>query len=291
MNILELRKKYYNKIDSFDFDIIISLILKKPREFVLTYPDKKLTKIQLQKIESLIKRRGNNEPLAYLTGGKEFYSNKFIVNKNVLVPRPETEIMVEEALYHIKQNQKHKTVIDVGTGSGCIIISLAKELRNKKNINYFGLDISSEALKIAKKNAKINKVDKKIKLIKSDLLTKIGNWKLKIGNSVIVTANLPYLTAKQIKNSPSIKKEPRLALIAGSDGLKYYKKLFKQIRDIQNKNPEIEFTIFCEIDPSQVNPIKQLTKNTLDKNYTTYIKKDLRGLSRFAIIKKKRAVK
>ncbi|MDA3840504.1 MAG: peptide chain release factor N(5)-glutamine methyltransferase [Patescibacteria group bacterium] len=290
MTIQDLRKKYYQKIDSFDFDILVSLVLKKPRVYILTYPEKKLSLIQVKKLESLIRRRKNNEPLAYILGEKEFYSNKFIVNKNVLVPRPETETMVDEALRRVTQNMKPTTVIDVGTGSGCIIISIAKKLKKRKNINYLGLDISNEALSVAKKNAKLNLVEKKISFIKNDLLSNIQGSLITNHNSIIITANLPYLTAEQIMKSPSIKREPRLALLAGTDGLKYYRKLFKQIRELQNKNPELEFTILCEINPSQVNLIKQLTKSILDKKYTTYIKKDLRGLSRFAIIKKEKAV-
>ena len=286
MTIFELKKKYYQKIDSFDFDILIAFILKKNREFILSYPEKKLANKQIEKLENLIKRRQKNEPLAYLLGEKEFFSNKFIVNKDVLVPRPETEIMVEEAIKHATDNTQHVTVIDVGTGSGCIIISLAKELEKRKNTDFYGLDISTKALAMARKNAKLNKVDTKIKFIKSDLLTNIHKSQIANRKSIIITANLPYLTAKQIQDSPSIKKEPRLALVAGNDGLKYYKKLFKQIKVLNKNNPKPDFTIICEIDPSQKNSIKSLSKNIFDNNYSINIKKDLRGLERFAILKK-----
>ena len=291
MNISELRKKYYQKIDSFDFNILLAFVLKKSRVFILSYPEKKLTNKEIEKLKKLINRRQKNEPLAYILGEKEFFSNKFIVNKDVLIPRPETEMIVEETINLITCNEKSKTVIDIGTGSGCIIISLAKEFKNRKNIDFYGFDISTKALAVARKNAKLNEIDTKVKFIKSDLLSKIK--KSEIGNrksEIVITANLPYLTARQISNSPSIKKEPRLALIAGNDGLKYYRKLFKQIKILDNNNSELNFIILCEIDPSQKKSIELLSKNILGDSYSLQIKKDLRGLVRFAILEKKRAV-
>ncbi len=285
MTIKDLRSKYYKKIDFFDFDILVALVLDKTRVFVLSHPEYKLNTLEYNKIERLFKRRTNNEPLAYIIGRKEFFSNEFIVNKNVLIPRPETEIMVELALEKIKQSKEKKIIIDTGTGSGCIIISLAKKLKNSKNIDFYGLDISPKALMVARKNAKLNKIDNKINFLKSDLLLNMKESKIKNQKSkIIITANLPYLTSAQIKNSPTIKKEPRLALLAGVDGLKYYRKLFKQISIIKKSNPSQNFTIFCEIDPSQKKNLEDLTKNIFDNDSSFEIKKDLRNLNRFAII-------
>ena len=285
MTIKDLRKKYYNKIDSFDFDILVALVLDKTRVFILSHPEYKLNTSKYNKIEKLFKRRIENEPLAYITGEKEFFSNSFIVNKNVLTPRPETEIMVEMVLEKIKRSKDKKTVIDLGTGSGCIIISLAKELKNCKNIHFYALDISPKALVVARKNAKLNKVNEKIKILKSDLLSNIKKLNLKNQKSkIIITANLPYLTSTQIKKSPTIKKEPRLALLAGSDGLKYYKKLFKQISNIHKIHQKLTFSIFCEIDPSQKTTMQKLAKNIFHADFSFEVKKDLRKLNRFVII-------
>jgi len=289
MTIQNLRKKYYKKIDSFDFDILVSLVLKKPRVFVLTYPEKNLTKRQVEKLIKLIKRRCKNEPLAYLIGEKEFYSNKFIVNKDVLVPRPETEMMVDEAIQFVTQNTKHITIIDIGTGSACVIVSLAKKLKKRKNIDFYGLDISVGALRVARKNAKLNSVDKKIKFIKSDLLSSIQSLVAKSKSKIIITANLPYLTAKQIRESPSIKKEPRMALVAGCDGLKYYRTLFKQINIIEMGNSLSDISLLCEIDPSQEKSIIKLAKQTLGTDNLQTVHNDLSGRVRMVVFSKKKS--
>lgn len=287
-SIKEIYKKYNKKLDLLDMDLIISFIIKKPIEFMLTYPETKLTKIQQEKITKLIKRRLTEEPIAYILGYKEFYGFKFKVNKNTLVPRPETEMMVDEALSQIN-NKKKITIADIGTGSGCIIISLAKKLSSeypKSNFYFLGIDISKEALVVARQNAKLNKVSGKIKFLQGDLLKPIikNSKTLNTGSKIIITANLPYLTPKQVKDSPSIKKEPKLALVAGTNGLKYYRELFKQIKDLKKIKPNIDIITLCEIDPSQAKAIKELAKKELPETKTE-IKKDLAGLNRLFIIK------
>lgn len=276
-NIKDIYRKYREKLDLLDINLIISFVLKKPIEFTLAFPETKLNTNQLDKINVLMKRRLKGEPMAYILGYKEFYGLKFRVNKNVLVPRPETEMIVEEV---INCAQNNTIIIDMGTGSGCIIIALAKLLKSKK-IKFITVDISKKALNTAKQNAKLNKVNNKINFINGDLLKPIiNNKKINNNSKIIITANLPYLTPKQIKNSPSIKKEPRIALVAGSDGLKYYRQLFQQIKKLTAK----EITILCEIDPSQKKTISILAKKIIPKA-NIKIKKDLSGLSRLAIIK------
>ncbi|MDP2736815.1 MAG: peptide chain release factor N(5)-glutamine methyltransferase, partial [bacterium] len=219
-------------------EILLSKILKKPREFILAHGENKLTAEQIKNFQSLVFRRLKGEPIAYLTGHKEFYGLNFKVNKNVLIPRPETELMVEEALKLVARSSSASarqrrdgqpvTLADIGTGSGCIIIALAKQNINGK---LLATDISAKALAVARQNAKNNHVDKKIKFLKGGLLEPIVKNKLIINRQpLIILANLPYLTPTQIKNSPTIKYEPKLALAAGSDGLKYYRRLFKQIK-------------------------------------------------------------
>ena len=266
-------------------EILLSNILKKPREFILAYPEKQLTKTQITNYKLQITKRLKGVPLAYITGHKEFYGLDFYVNKYVLIPRPETELMIDEAI-RITRNVKRITLIDVGTGSGCIIITLAKLLKSKLQITNYKLlatDISRPALVIARKNAKLHKVDKKIKFLHGNLLEPILN-KPQIANGksqIIITANLPYLTPQEIKNSPTIQYEPKLALDAGKNGLKYYCQLFKQIKQITNY--KLPITVLLEIDPSQTKKIKQLAKNKLPQcKYKT--KKDLAGHNRLIIL-------
>ncbi len=294
--IQEIQKKYYGKIDLPDLELIISRVIKKPREFVLARPEHEISKNYELRIKNYVKRRINGEPIAYIFGEKEFYGLNFKVNKNTLVPRPETELMVDEAIKLRQQTADSKrqdiVFLDIGTGSGCIIISLIKNLIYSKykiqNTKFIATDISSPALRLARQNAKLHKVDKKIKFLQGNLLEPIiKNKKLKIENcKLMILANLPYLTPTQIKNSPSIQHEPKLALTAGRDGLKYYRRLLKQIKTLlSSRKFALDSRVFAimEIDPSQTAEIKKIIKDNLP-NAKVQIKKDLSGLNRFAAI-------
>ncbi|HAM87936.1 MAG: Release factor glutamine methyltransferase [Candidatus Falkowbacteria bacterium GW2011_GWC2_38_22] len=281
----------------FEAELLLSNILKKEREHILTYPNKKISQLQFKKFKTAVKQRVNNTPFAYISEYKYFYGLKFFINNNVLVPRPETEMMVEEALKYSIFNNQHSIFIDIGTGSGCIITAIVKNILDSglenSNYTFIASDISSKALATAKKNAKLNKVNRFIKFYQGNLLHPIINIinKSKIENhksQIIITANLPYLTPTQIKNSPSIQKEPHLALTAGSDGLKYYRILFKQINSIRYhlkaKCYQLPATqLILEIDHTQKTSITKLIKQELPKaNFE--IKKDLGGHYRLVII-------
>lgn len=291
---LKLLKKNGSENPHLDAELILAAVLKKPREFLFAHPEHELSALQNKKFEMLIKKRLTGVPVAYLIGHKSFYGLDFIVNKDTLVPRPETEIMVDLVTPQSRfaatgqaHNDNTKTIIaDIGTGSGCIIISTAKKLisRHPKlgSFNFLATDISPEALAIARKNAKIHGVDKRIKFFRGNLLEPIIKSRhIKPTARIIITANLPYLTPAQIKNSPSIKHEPKLALSAGPDGLKYYRRLFSQIR--QMSKVKGQRSILCEIDPSQTKKIKQLAHNELPE-HKLEIKKDLAGHDRLVVI-------
>ena len=273
------QKLQKNKIpnSSMDAEILLAHILKCSREYLITHSDKNLLNPKIRLFEKYIIRRIKGEPIAYITGHKEFYGLDFFVNKNVLVPRPETELMVEEVLEHVTHNTQHTTIIDIGTGSGCVIISLAKLL--KFEIRYLAIDISKSALTIARKNAKLHHVDKKIKFFYGDLLEPILN---NLKNHTIITANLPYLTPTQIKNSLTIQKEPKLALAAGNDGLKYYHELFNQINSVDLSSCS-HVSLYLEIDPSQKTSISKLIKQKFPQA-KFQIKKDLRDHCRLVCI-------
>ena len=277
------------KLPHFEAEILLSKILKKSREFILAHGESELTKLQIINYKLLIKPRLKGLPFAYITGEKEFYGLKFKVNKNVLIPRPETELMVDEALKLLVHSSQPVTLIDIGAGSGCIIIALAKQI---KIINYklFATDVSAKALTMAKQNARHYAVAKKIKFIKGYLLSPlIRNSLFIIPNSIfIITANLPY-GWKEWKNNSSadtigLKFEPPIALYTGKNGLELYEKLFRQIKKLLAMRCELkDIHILCEFDPRQTAKIKQLIKRKLPQA-TCQIKKDLLGLNRLAII-------
>ncbi len=226
-----------NEIDSapLDAELLLSYVLKKSKEFLYTYPDYQLTKAQLKKFKQLISRRIKYEPIAYLIGYKEFYGLKFIVNKHVLIPRPLSEQIIDNALKIIENKflirDTRYMICDIGTGSGCLIITLAKKLQEQKIINQFKLyatDISARALKVAQKNAQLHQVKKHITFLKGDLLKPLIKelaLNAKGGRVDLIMANLPYLTKTDVKKESSIKKEPQKALVGD-----FYSKLFKQIK-------------------------------------------------------------
>ena len=292
------------KIDPKEAEILLAHVIKKPREFVLAHPEFKIDDLRFKIIKKLISKRAKGEPIAYLIGHKEFFGLDFVVNKNVLIPRPDTEIMVEEVIKKFQISLPRRQagdfrfqnaiLIDVGTGSGCIPISILKNLsynpspyegeaRRGFRLQTFAIDISKKALQIARLNAKKNKV--KIKFLHGDLLEPISDLRFQISDLIIITANLPYLTTKQYHNSLSIKHEPKNALVAGKDGLRYYKKLLTQTRHLflNLKSPACrrgrEIYIFLEIDPSQTKSITLLIKKILP-NTNVQIIKDLAGLDR-----------
>ena len=255
MTIKDIIKLYRKQLDFLDIELILSYSLKKTREFVLTYPEFFITKNKNSLIMKLIKRRIAHEPIAYIVKHKEFYGLDFIVNKT-LIPRPETELLVEEIM---KNNPKNKTIVDVGTGSGNIIITLAKKIKNKNN--YIGIDISKKALVIARLNAKRIKVEKKIKFFQGNLLEPLLN-KFK-NKELIIIANLPYLSKKIYSSvSNDIKKyEPKSALYSRENGLSHYKKIIKQIIEIREKHKPISLNCLLEFSPEQKEKLEKLAKN------------------------------
>ncbi len=239
-----------------DIELIICSVLKITKEELFLLKD--LSKIDL--IDKLIERRKTGEPIAYILKNKDFFGLEFYVNKNVLIPRPETEILCEVCIKYINSNSY--TVYDIGTGSGCIAVSIAKGCPNTK---IFAIDICDKALSVAKKNTKLHQCEKQIKLIRSDLFSNITPEK----DSVIV-ANLPYIeTSYKLPRSVSF--EPKKALYGGIDGLFIYKKLLSQISKFQPK------AIFLEISDQQADPLIRLN---ISSPYTIKIYKDLSGHNR-----------
>jgi len=211
----ELRKK---KIVSsrLDSELLLSNVLNKNREEILINLDKEICKKNFYKYKEAIIRRSHSEPMAYILEEKEFWSKNFFVNSDTLIPRPETELMVEKCINIFKK--KRISILDIGTGSGCILISLLSELKDSKGV---GIDISKKALIVAKKNLKIHKMINKIKLYNKSLDDKF-NQKFDL-----IVSNPPYIRTNEIKNlKEDIKRyEPIIALDGGNDGLDLIKKV------------------------------------------------------------------
>ena len=223
MNAFEIIKFGSNllkekKISSFilDSEILLSKTLNKTRENILINLDQKINSKNISTFKEYLLRRSYNEPIAYIMGEKEFWSKKFYVSKGTLIPRPETELLVDKIL-KLYQGKKI-SILDIGTGSGCIIISILSSL---KNSNGIGIDISKNAILTAKKNALKHKLTERVKFLNKSVNIIFGK------KFDLIVSNPPYIGSKNIKNlSDDIKRhEPRIALDGGNDGLDLIKKV------------------------------------------------------------------
>ena len=211
-----------------DAEILLSLSLNKTREEILLNLEDKLNTNQINNYNKLINRRKKKEPISYITGKKHFWNSEFYVNKNVLTPRPETELLVEEVLKRYKLVNKIN-ILDIGTGSGCILISLLKQ--HKKWVGT-GIDISKMAIKVAKSNAKIQQVNNRIRFIKSDV------DKFLTGKYDLIVSNPPYINKIGYNNLDlGVKNyEPIKALYGGVDGLRIIEKIIGKSKFILKNN-------------------------------------------------------
>tara|TARA_B100001057_G_C22848249_1_gene949940 strand:+ start:394 stop:1239 length:846 start_codon:yes stop_codon:yes gene_type:complete len=213
-------KKNYIKNYQLDAELILGKVLNKSREYLLINDNKLLNEDEVKSYHHLLDRRKKNEPIAYITNEKEFWKSKFYIDKNVLIPRPDSEILLEKVLMYYK-NKKNVSVLDIGTGSGCLIISLIKE---KQNFKGTAIDISKKALKTAEYNAKIHQLDHRIKFYK----TSVDNFFK--GKYDLIISNPPYINSLKLKylDEDVYKFEPAQALEGGLDGLKIFKKILRK---------------------------------------------------------------
>lgn len=270
-----------------DVDIVIAESIGRDRAYILVHPEYRPTLWQYCKIIRALRRLDQGWPIAYITGKKEFFSLTFAINKHVLIPRSETELLVEEGVKKINNfTAKNNGIllVDVGTGSGCIPISIAKNVA--ASLDIFSIDISRLALRAARKNAGRHNVD--IRFFRGFLLSPlIKRWKKLIETKklMIITANLPYLTNEQFADEPSIKHEPKTALVADAkNGLTLYEKLFTQIIALPKNKADL--LLLCEIDPRQSSAASDLAKKYF-LNARIEIKKDLAGHDRLVLIEMK----
>lgn len=269
-------------ISPLDAEVLLAFVLGKPREFVIAHPEYRLSLLERWRFLFLVWRRGRGVPVAYLVGEKYFYGLPFFVNKHTLVPRPDTERMVEEAVAAVRElGADDFVLVDVGTGSGCIPISIAKTLQHDNIATRLALyagDVSKGALKVAKRNAERHGAD--ITFLYGNLLQPflaLSAEALAKVDSLVVTANLPYLTEEQWQAEASIRREPKLALVADDGGLALYEELFLQIT--RNTSHVSRTTVFCEIDPGQTEGMLGLVSSYFSEAKVDVVK-DLAGHDR-----------
>tara|TARA_E500000178_G_scaffold331998_1_gene365422 strand:- start:242 stop:1084 length:843 start_codon:yes stop_codon:yes gene_type:complete len=261
------------KTSLLDSEILMSQALKKDRKFLILNSNKELDNIQYQKFKKLISFRLRSKPIAYITGKKFFWKYEFKINNKVLIPRPDTELIIEQVLKTYKYKSRIN-LLEIGVGSGCIILSILKE---KKNFLGKGLDLSKDCIQLCKINAKNLKVNHRLKLYKSD----IDNFN--VGKYDLIISNPPYIKKFDLNylDKDVIKYEPRLALDGGLDGLSEIRKIIKKSSELIKKRGKF----FLEISHDQKNEVKKiLIENSFYINKTV---KDLAENDRCIISTKK----
>ena len=248
--------------------LLLQYVLDKPRQYIIVYDNKEIDKQQQWQYFVNIEKLTKGVPLQHITHRQEFMKMDFFVDENVLIPRPDTEILVEEVI-KIAQKYNSPRILDLCTGSGAIAISLKKFV---PNADITAVDISEKALEIAQKNAK--KLETKINLLKSDLFDKLDNKKFDI-----IVSNPPYIRKDEIKKlSEEVQKEPKIALDGGEDGLDFYRIITEQAINYLKTGSFLCF----EIGYNQKNDVIKIIED--DQNYkNTYCKKDLYGNDRIII--------
>ena len=247
----DLLKKKRIQSHILDSELLLSKTLNKSREEILVNLDQQINKRSFVVFKKYLQRRFNNEPVAYILGEKEFWSKKFQINKDTLIPRPETELMVEEIL---KINKKRKiSILDIGTGSGCIILSLLNVLKDSYGT---GIDISKKAIFMAKRNAIEHNLINRVKFKNVSLESYVSN------KYDLIVSNPPYIKKNDIKYlTEDIKKfEPRMALDGGNDGLDLIKKVIYKSKKIL----KLKGILALEIGNGQV---KKVSKILFDNNF------------------------
>ena len=260
-NAQSILGKKTTKTPILDSEILLSFSLNIERVSLLINLENKILKKHYEKFINLILRRKKGEPIAYIIGVKEFWKNEYIVNSNVLIPRPDSEIIVEEVLKIIPKKAS-LNILDIGTGSGCIILSILKE---RKSCLGIGIDISAKALKVAKTNAKIQQINNRIKFVNSDI------DKFYFGKYDIILSNPPYIDSFGIKYLENDIKdyEPKVALDGGINGLSCIDTVITKSHNLIKRNGKL----FIEIGNNQLDKIKKLL---IKKNfYINKIAKDL----------------
>ena len=231
-------KKNNIKSYSLDSEILLSKVIGKDRKYIILNLDKDLKKDLYLYFKKLVKERLKGKPIAYLVGKKNFWKYEFNINDKVLIPRPDTEVIIEQVL-KIFKNKSNLNFLDIGVGSGCILLSILKE---KKGFNGTGIDLNNECVELSKINAQKLGVRNRARLIKSN----VDNFSY--GKYDLIISNPPYIKKLDLKNLKKdvVNFEPRLALDGGLEGLSCFRKIIKKSSELIKNHGKLILEIACD---------------------------------------------
>lgn len=251
--------------------LLLSEVLDQPRSTVLAHPDPDLTPAQQNQLDEMVDQMRRGIPLPYVIGHWEFYRLDFQINPSVLIPRPETELLVEEALNWLSSHPSRRWAADVGTGSGCIAVSLAHQI---PDLQVLASDLSRSALNTASQNARRQGVSSRVHLLQADLLTAVEK------DFDLLIANLPYIPRPKLQQLPVYQREPTLALNGGEDGSEIIERLLSDAR----RSTAPGGMLLLEIDEDTGPKNLELSRKYFPES-EIHLKTDLSGQDRYLKIK------
>lgn len=280
MKLAELRTQCAQLIGPLDADVLIGFVLQLSRAQILSRGEEEISEADTVRIEALVARRFNREPVAYIVGEKEFWGNTFLVSPAVLIPRPETEMLVERVLAATDgRHSEPCQIIDAGVGSGAILISIALELKKRlseaqfSKCKFIGSDVSEDALRMCRKNVARHALTNHIELRRSDLLEGIP-----VCQPEIIVSNPPYIE-DDAELPPDVEAyEPQLALRAGHDGMAVIERLIAQASPRIDAGSQLVF----EIGAAQGDQVK----SHVPASFAFSLEKDLAGMDRVVTVRK-----
>jgi release factor glutamine methyltransferase len=275
----KLKNERANASPMLDAQLILAHILRVTKNYLFLHGDRELKPVELETFEGCIERRMRHEPVAYLTGAKEFFKRTFFVNPFVLIPRPETETLIEHAI-EVMGESHDALIVDVGTGSGAIAVTLAAET----GAPIIATDISERALAVARQNSALHKTEHRITFLLGHLLQPVPPRLTRSVKHMILCANLPYLTTRQWETAEKEVQmfEPRLALDGGVDGFAVYAELLAQLKKRRRDFPK-QTTFLFEIDPEQRPMAERMVHEHFPKNPMPHFSPDLSGKIRVVV--------
>jgi release factor glutamine methyltransferase len=258
-----------------DARVLLAHICRQDKSWLLAHPDAALPPEQQKKLEEMLEQLINGVPLPYVIGKWEFYGLSFKLTPDVLIPRPETELLVETALERLAQHPGEKLAAEAGTGSGCIAISLAV---NHPALTITATDISSQALTLARENAKLHNVSDRINFMENDLFNGMT------GQFDLICANLPYIPTDTLRQLDVYQREPTMALDGGTDGLDLIRQVLDQAVDLLADHG----LILLEIEDRQEEAVMRLAQERFPEAQVE-VKLDLAGKPRLLVVERLRA--
>jgi release factor glutamine methyltransferase len=262
--------KPHSDTPDLDTQLLLSEVLGRARTWILTHPEVELENVQTQAFLRDLARCEAGEALPYVLGWWEFYGRRFQLNPEVLIPRPETELLIEEALLFLTNHPRKRMAIDVGTGCGCIAVTLAVEI---PDLCIVATDLERGALRIARKNAIDHQVRSRVRFMQADLLSPV------YASFDLICANLPYVPAEDLPGLVVAKREPRSALDGGEGGMQVINRLMMQIPGLLKPRGRV----LLEIGAGQAEIIQTIAQETFP-SYIIGVRQDLAGRDRLLVI-------